>query len=59
MDQVGIVGDHAYTLLSALEIRDAYGNGVKLVRMRNPWGEGEWKGDWSDYSDLWTPSIRQ
>jgi len=23
--------------------------------MRNPWGTGEWKGDWSDNSKKWTP----
>ena len=21
--------------------------------IRNPWGQGEWTGDWSDYSELW------
>ncbi len=25
--------------------------------MRNPWGYGEWKGDWSDSSDKWTPEL--
>ena len=23
-------------------------NGEKIVQLRNPWGEGEWLGDWSD-----------
>ena len=27
--------------------------------MRNPWGKGEWIGDWSDNSPLWTPQLRQ
>lgn len=27
--------------------------------MRNPWGKGEWTGDWSDKSDLWTPEIKK
>lgn len=26
----------------------------KLVKLRNPWGKGEWKGDWSDESYKWT-----
>lgn len=30
-----------------------------LVKLRNPWGSGEWKGDWSDKSDLWTDELRE
>jgi hypothetical protein len=26
--------------------------------LRNPWGQGEWKGDWSDASSLWTEELR-
>ena len=29
-----------------------------LVQLRNPWGNFEWQGDWSDHSDLWTPTLR-
>ncbi|EGD72048.1 hypothetical protein PTSG_00064 [Salpingoeca rosetta] len=31
--------------------------GHRLVCLRNPWGEFEWKGDWSDNSSLWTDDI--
>lgn len=37
---------------------DAFGDNVKLVLLRNPWGDFEWKGDWSDNSDLWTQDIK-
>lgn len=33
-------------------------DGIKLVQLRNPWGRGEWTGDWSDDSDLWTTRMR-
>mmetsp|Transcript_110309 Transcript_110309/g.321253 ORF Transcript_110309/g.321253 Transcript_110309/m.321253 type:complete len:243 (+) Transcript_110309:794-1522(+) len=51
----GIVGGHAYSILQAIEVPpDDKGNeGVNLLLLRNPWGHGEWKGDWSDNSRLW------
>lgn len=30
-----------------------------MVKLRNPWGSGEWKGDWSDSSPLWTDELRR
>lgn len=54
MGNTGLVSSHEYSLLSAHEV---YVNGetLRLVRLRNPWGEKEWNGDWSDHSPLWTP----
>jgi hypothetical protein len=49
----GLVLKHTYSLLACLEV-----NGVKLCRLRNPWGKTEWKGDWSDNSSLWTPAMK-
>ena len=34
------------------------GEDVKLVKLRNPWGSFEWKGDWSEESELWTEEIK-
>lgn len=31
---------------------------VRLVRIRNPWGKKEWKGEWSANSDQWTRALR-
>lgn len=28
------------------------------MQIRNPWGKGEWTGDWSDDSSLWTTRMR-
>ncbi|KAF2724260.1 cysteine proteinase [Polychaeton citri CBS 116435] len=48
----GFVGGHAYAVLQAWEEGD-----LKLLKLRNPWGEVEWEGDWSDGSKLWTADM--
>ena len=45
-----IIRMHTYSIMEAREIK-----GQRLVKLRNPWGEGEWKGAWSDGSEQWTP----
>jgi len=54
----GIVRGHAYTILDAVEIRGDK-EVTRLVKIRNPWGNFEWKGDWSDQSPLWTEELRR
>lgn len=43
----GIAPGHAYCL-TGLTTVTYKGQEVQLVRLRNPWGEFEWKGAWSD-----------
>lgn len=31
---------------------------VTLIKLRNPWGKLEWKGEWSSDSPLWTQEQR-
>ena len=52
LEENGLVPGHAYTVIKVQEFNTSYGK-VKLVNMRNPWGNGEWSGDWSDSSSRW------
>ncbi|CAL1529011.1 unnamed protein product [Lymnaea stagnalis] len=45
----GLISGHAYSI-TGLHSMQAGGRDVSLVRLRNPWGRGEWKGAWSDRS---------
>ncbi|KAL9031333.1 MAG: hypothetical protein Q9196_000623 [Gyalolechia fulgens] len=46
----GVIRMHAYSLQEAREVK-----GERLLRIRNPWGDTEWQGPWSDGSEQWTP----
>ncbi|KAI4897884.1 hypothetical protein NFI96_031564 [Prochilodus magdalenae] len=43
----GIVEGHAYTVTGVAKVKTREKE-VELVRIFNPWGDGEWNGDWSD-----------
>ncbi|KAG2008830.1 hypothetical protein CC2G_014217 [Coprinopsis cinerea AmutBmut pab1-1] len=46
----GLISGHAYSVLKAIEW-----NGKRFVLVRNPWGDSEWEGPWSDGSKEWEP----
>mmetsp|Transcript_8610 Transcript_8610/g.8569 ORF Transcript_8610/g.8569 Transcript_8610/m.8569 type:complete len:676 (+) Transcript_8610:23-2050(+) len=58
VNELGLVTLHAYSVIAAREVTSRRGP-EKLLQIRNPWGEQEWQGDWSDNSDLWTPELKQ
>ena len=58
----GLISGHAYSILDCRrpglrgfdKIYDKGKTGVKLVKLRNPWGNNcEWKGAWSDGAKEW------
>ncbi|XP_010623069.1 calpain-3 isoform X3 [Fukomys damarensis] len=49
----GLVKGHAYSV-TGLEETLFKGERVKLVRLRNPWGQVEWTGSWSDSWKDWS-----
>lgn len=44
----GMVTGHAYSLIGCYEIMKE-----RLVKLRNPWGWGEWQGPWGDSDPMW------
>ena len=43
----GLIKGHAYSVTGAAKVQ-VRGKDINLVRIRNPWGQREWNGDWSD-----------
>ncbi|KAL7720043.1 Calpain [Entamoeba marina] len=52
--QYGLVENHAYSVIDAYDVEDNL-----LLKIRNPWGEGEWNGKWSDKDTNWTSSMKK
>ena len=49
-----LIAQHSYAILEAKEH-----SGHQLLKIRNPWGNEEWDGDWSDKSQLWTQEMKE
>ena len=58
LQRYGLSPGHAYTILQALEI-DTGSAIEKVLKLRNPWGNFEYSGDWSDYSRKWTEELKR
>ncbi len=50
IDIEGMVADHDYSLLRVYQHK-----GSNIYKVRNPWGELEWNGDYGENSKRWTP----
>ncbi|XP_049599172.1 calpain-5 isoform X2 [Syngnathus scovelli] len=58
--ECGLVKGHAYAVTDVRKVRLGHGllayfksEKLHMIRMRNPWGEKEWSGPWSDSSKEW------
>ena len=55
----GLYAGHEYSLLKLELVRNKSNKVVQMVHLRNPWGRGEFNGDWSDSSSLWNTIPRE
>ena len=59
MQDNGLYAGHEYSLLKLEMVKTNDGRMVQLLNIRNPWGQGEFNGDWSDHSDKWDMVARK
>ena len=59
IQEKGIANKHAYPVLGLVQFKaDGYEEPVRLVKLSNtPGAEGQWNGDWSKDSQLWTREL--
>ena len=55
----GLYAGHEYSLLKLELVRNKSNKVIQMVHLRNPWGQGEFNGDWSDSSSLWKTIPRE
>ena len=53
LNSLGLENDQTYTIMDAKDY-----HGLRFVRLRNHWSGFEWKGDYSDSSEKWTPELK-
>jgi calpain-15 len=58
LEEMGLIGNHSYGILDIKSIETLDGP-EQLINLRNPWGDFEWTGDWSDQSSNWTPDLKK
>merc|ERR1719420_634783 len=56
----GLISGHAYSLICVRKVK-AGEKTIKMVKVRNPHGQTEWTGRWSDKSDAWAkhPGVKK
>jgi hypothetical protein len=47
------VPGHAYSVITVLKTKE----GIILLKIRNPWGQFEWSGSYSDNDKSWTKQL--
>lgn len=51
--------NHNYALISLKEVKDAKGKNSRIVKLRTPYKESPWNGEWSLKSKAWTINLKK
>ena len=54
LEKYGLVPNHAYSIVYPTKWDEKK---VYLIKLGNPWGTNDWKGNWSDSSPCWTKEF--
>ncbi|CAI2386825.1 unnamed protein product [Moneuplotes crassus] len=57
-DEHNCISNFSYNVIGTYKVNTSNGN-VKLIKIRNPWKNFDWEGDWASNSDLWTEHIKE
>lgn len=55
----GLYSGHSYAVVSTQEVIGSDGKTYNIVKLRNPWINEKWEGEWSISSKLWTENLRR
>ena len=55
----GISQNHNFAVISAKEVTNSQADSTKIVKLRNPWINEFWQGDWSFNSKNWTNQLKR
>lgn len=55
----GLYSGHNYAIVTIKEVIDSLGNVNRIVKLRNPFINEIWQGDWAHNSSLWTSELKK
>lgn len=53
-ERTGLVSTHAFAVVDMAEV-----DGVKLLKLKNPWSHLRWKGNYCQNDSRWTPELQK
>lgn len=55
----GLYSGHSYAIVTIADVVASNGQKYKILKLRNPWINEKWEGEWSEKCPLWTEKLRK